>query len=204
MSSAKNYVARLFTWLLFAGIFLTIGGLFLFSTLTQRSEDSVDDAETAVSIPGPTIPRQAAQSTHGTVPDDWVLRPVASDAEPVSFAEASPVKAVVNLWATWCTPCVKEMPTLQALHDSTSDGVSVVLVSQERKRTVRQFLADKDYDVPVYVASDLPTVLEGRGIPRTFVVDGQGRVRYRHVGAANWNTDAVRRLLWSVPDGDSS
>jgi thiol-disulfide isomerase/thioredoxin len=203
MSSAENYVARLFTWLLFAGVFLTIGGLFLFSTLTQQAEDSSDDPETVVSIPGPDIPRQAAQSTHGVVPDGWMLRPVAPDAGPVSFAEATYEKAVVNLWATWCTPCVKEIPTLQALHASTSDSVSVVLVSQEKKGTVRQFLADKDYDVPVYVTSALPTALEGRGIPRTFIVDGQGRVRYRHVGAANWNTDAVRRLLWRVPDDPS-
>jgi len=57
MSSAENYVARLFTWLLFAGVFLTIGGLFLFSTLTQQAEDSGDDAGTAVSIPSPDISR---------------------------------------------------------------------------------------------------------------------------------------------------
>jgi thiol-disulfide isomerase/thioredoxin len=203
MSSAENFFARLFTWLLFAGIFLTIGGLFLFSTLTQQSDNSLDGSEPAVSMPGPTVPRQAAQSTHGTVPDDWTLRPVASDAGPISFAEATREKTVINLWATWCTPCVKEIPTLQALHASTSDSVSVLLVSQEKKQTVRQFLADKNYDVPVYVASYLPSVLEGRGIPRTFVVDGQDRVRYRHVGAADWNTNAVRRLLWRVPNDPS-
>lgn len=203
MSSIRSFFARLFTWPFFVGvgtgIVLMFGGLSLLSFLVNQQLQDQAGGPDATTLTGPKISERAARSVHGTVPADWTLRPVSADAEPVSFAEATGHKTVVNLWATWCGPCVKEMPTLESLHSSTGDSVSVVLVSGEEQSAVRQFLQDKDYEMPVYVASDLPSLLEGTGIPRTFVVDADGRVRYRHTGAADWNADAVHRLLRRLP-----
>lgn len=208
LSSLRSFFARLFTWPFFAGlgtgVVLTFGGIFLFSFIVMQQFEGQARESGAAPVSGPEISEQAARSVHGTVPSDWTLRPVSADAEPVPFAEATGETTVVNLWATWCGPCINEMPTLEALHTSTGDSVSVVLVSEEDRTTVRQFLDDKDYEMPVYVASDLPTVFEGMGIPRTFVVDAAGRVRYRHVGAANWNADAVRRLLRQLPGASAN
>jgi thiol-disulfide isomerase/thioredoxin len=207
LSSLRNFFARLFTWPFFVGIgtgvVLTLGGIFLFSFIMMQQFEGQAGESGAAPVSGPEISERAARSVLGTVPDDWTLRPVSADGKPIPFAEATSEKTVVNLWATWCGPCIKEMPTLEALHASTGDSVSVVLVSEEDRTTVRQFLKDKDYEMPMYVASDLPSVLEGMGIPRTFVVDAAGRVRYRHTGAADWNADAVHRLLRRLPEASA-
>ncbi len=207
MSSIRSFFGRLFTWPFFVGlgtgIVLALGGLFLFSFIMMQQLEDQASGPNAAPVSAPNISEQAARSVHGTVPDDWTIRPVASGTDSTAFDEATEATTVVNLWATWCGPCVKEMPTLQSLHTSTSDSISVVLVSQEEKSTVRQFLEDKDYNMPAYVSSELPTVFEGTGIPRTFVVDAEGRVRYRHVGAADWNADAAHRLLQQMPESGS-
>lgn len=197
MSSIRRFFARLFTWPFFVGIgtgiVLTIGGAVLFSFIVMQQLGNGSASTTPVATP--EIPDRAAQSTYGTAPSNWTLRPVSSNTDSTTFAEATESKTVLNLWATWCGPCKAEMPTLQALHDSTESDVSVVLVSREEKKKVRQFLDDEGYSMPAYVASDLPSVLEGRGIPRTFVVGADGRILYRHVGAADWNGEAVHRFL---------
>jgi thiol-disulfide isomerase/thioredoxin len=99
---------------------------------------------------------------------------------------------VVNVWATWCQPCRSELPTLQALHDSTG---TVVLVSDEPRDEVRAFLDRAGHDMPAYVAGQWPSVLEGQAVPRTFVVDGNGQVIYRHVGAADWGSAPTYAFL---------
>ena len=209
MSSIRNFFARLFTWPFFVGVgtgvFLTIGGAAFLSFLAIQQ---FGDESTTAPAGAPSISDRAAQSVHGTAPSDWSLRPVSSEADSTTFAEATDSTTVLNLWATWCGPCKAEMPSLQALHDSTGTNVSVVLVSRERKKKVRQFLEKKGYSMPVYVASDLPSVFDGSGIPRTYVIGADGRVLYRHVGAADWNADAVHRFLGRLngnrPSGASS
>jgi thiol-disulfide isomerase/thioredoxin len=208
LSSLQNFFARLFTWPFFVGlgtgIVLVLGGLGLFSFIMMQQVKDRARGASGAPVSAPNISERAARSVHGTVPADWTLRPVSADAGPTSFGDATGEKTVVNLWATWCGPCINEMPTLEALHTSTGDSVSVVLVSEEKRTTIRQFLEDKDYDMPVYVASELPAVFEGTAIPRTFVVDAAGRVRYRHVGAADWNADAVHRLLRQLPEATAA
>lgn len=206
MPRIRRFFSRLFTWPFFVGIgtgiALMIGGFSLMTFfMVQQLEDRAGDS--GGSVASPEISDRADQSVHGTVPDDWTIQPVSNGADSTAFGKATGTTTVVNLWATWCGPCVEEMPTLEALHTSTGDSVSVVLVSGEEKSTVRQFWEDRDYSMPVYVTSELPTVFQGEAIPRTFILDADGRVRYRHVGAADWNADAVHRLLQQIPKGDS-
>jgi peroxiredoxin len=86
---------------------------------------------------------------------------------------------LVNFWATWCPPCRKEMPDLQALYDEYKDkGLIVLAISDEDSAKVRQFIADKKYTYPILLdpgrKANEAFVVEG--IPKSFVYDRTGKL----------------------------
>lgn len=100
---------------------------------------------------------------------------------------------ILNFWATWCAPCVAEMPSLVRLHAATSDlGVNMACVSQESREAVAKFLEKRGLSAPVYLlAGDPPECFRTRGIPATFILDKRGMIALRHVGAASWDDASV-------------
>ena len=106
----------------------------------------------------------------------------------------------LNVWATWCGPCRMEMPAIQALHDSLKDEkVAFVLVSEEETETVREYIEEHQFRFPVYISgSSLPDEFQSDGIPATFIVDRQGHVVLKSIGASDWNTDGCRAYLRSL------
>lgn len=138
---------------------------------------------------------------HGDVPGGWTLRPVSETAsseasgESIRFEELQDGPVVVNKWATWCPPCVEEIGSLQSLHGRSREETSIVLVSEEDVETVRRFVEKRGVSVPMYVTDEMPAALEGKTIPRTYVVKADREVVYRHVGAADWSADRVYRFL---------
>jgi len=109
--------------------------------------------------------------------------------------------AVVNFWATWCAPCVEEMPALDRLHAALkAERIEVVAISVDRGglRQVAPFFATHDLrNLPVYVDPTGASMraFAVRGLPTTVVVDGEGRDRGRLEGAAAWDSPAAQRLL---------
>lgn len=99
---------------------------------------------------------------------------------------------VVNLWATWCAPCVAEMAALAALSRTLApDDIAVLPLSSDRggADAVRRFYAAHEIAaLPVLIdpQSEAARALGARGIPTTIIVDKQGRERARLEGAADW------------------
>jgi len=100
---------------------------------------------------------------------------------------------ILNFWATWCGPCVAEMPSLQRLLAATSDlDVALACLTREKPESVRRFLEKRGLTLPVYfVENDPPACFRSRGIPATFVLGKTGRIVMRHVGAARWDDPSV-------------
>jgi thiol-disulfide isomerase/thioredoxin len=139
-------------------------------------------------------PDIAQSGSHGQVDYSGTLRTVNGAEAPMNRFRGKPL--FVNVWATWCGPCVAEMPSIQSLYDATKDaGVAFLLISEEEADVVSRFVADGQYTFPVYVTEKLPGVFESRGIPTTFIVDREGKIIYRHTGGADWNSDSCQKLL---------
>jgi thiol-disulfide isomerase/thioredoxin len=137
------------------------------------------------------------QETLGENEYGWKL--TALDGSETSLAAHRGKVVFVNVWATWCGPCVAEMPSIQSLYDSTQkEGVAFVLVSQETPDVVKTFVAGEKYTFPVFTTHNIPDKFETQGIPATFIVDRQGAIAHKHLGSANWNTDACRKLLQAL------
>lgn len=110
--------------------------------------------------------------------------------EQVSFAEFSKGKPVlINFWATWCGPCIKEMPDLVALSDEyAAKGGLVIGISVDKDSDALTLVSDftKEYNVqyPIIIDNgDLEKAFGGmRGIPATFFVDKKGKIVKKLIG----------------------
>ena len=113
---------------------------------------------------------------------------------------------VLNFWATWCPPCVAEMPSLERLYRTlTPEGLSVVTVStDEDQAELRKFVSEHGLTLPVLLdpggrlaAGDYRTT----GYPETFLLDRQGRILKHVVGPAEWDSPEtmaeLRKLMAS-------
>jgi thiol-disulfide isomerase/thioredoxin len=105
----------------------------------------------------------------------------------------------MNIWATWCAPCVAEMPGINALYEKVKDDKDVVflMISEDRDfQKAKDWIADKGFDLPIHqLASQLPTVYETGVVPTTFVISKDGKIVVKKTGMANYNTKRFERLL---------
>lgn len=132
---------------------------------------------------------------------DWEL--LSMDGEVVNFSKSLGKPIVLNLWATWCPPCVAEMPSLQNLYDSFNEEVDFYFVSSEDSDKLSKWLKTKEYNLPVYNAySAFPKTLESNTLPTTFVMDRQGQIVMKEVGSAKWDSDSMKNYLQLLIDED--
>ena len=121
-----------------------------------------------------------------------------------TFADWRGKVVLLNLWATWCLPCRKEMPSLDRLQKELgSDKFEVVAVSVDRKGLAasKKFLDETKVErLALYVdpTARLNSELRAVGLPATLLVDAQGREIGRLLGPAEWDSEDAKRLIRSV------
>ena len=128
------------------------------------------------------------------------------DGRPVSLAAWQGQVVIVNVWATWCAPCRREMPALSALQDKYRNQLRVLGILQDNVTTefAREFLRSARVGYPVVrstfdLEQHLPAVL---ALPTTFVIDRAGRLVAMYaaeVDAATLEREVLRLLGGGVP-----
>ncbi len=102
----------------------------------------------------------------------------------------------LSYWATWCPPCIAELPGIQALYTDYKDRINFILLTQEEVTRVQRFMEKKGYDLPVYFPlMPPPDVLQENSIPTNYIIDAQGTIVIKETGAADWNSTATRAVL---------
>ncbi len=103
---------------------------------------------------------------------------------------------LINFWATWCPPCIAEMPSLEKLYSDYKDKIIFLFVSNEDNERVSAFITKNDYTFNVYKPlTQYPKVFNVSTIPRTFLIDKKGKIVIDKTGASNWNSDKVRIVI---------
>lgn len=146
---------------------------------------------------GPRPPEPSLEGSGTGEPASYAWTFLDLQDRPATFSQFKGKVVFLNIWATWCGPCVEELPSLAALAPRAArDGIVVLPVSVDRggAAAVRAFYASHGVDgLPIWNDPDgtASGALGLRGVPTTFLLDAQGREVAKLEGAAHWNADGV-------------
>ena len=141
--------------------------------------------------------RLEAEKPAGSRPADYSWTLYDLDDAPVEFSRFRGKTVFLNVWATWCPPCVQEMPSIAKLASNPNlKDVAFVCVSvDDSSATVKRFLAGKSWPMTVLRAQNTPAAFSTQGIPATFLIAPDGRIARSEVGSADWDDPKVISML---------
>jgi len=107
-------------------------------------------------------------------------------------------KLFVNLWASWCPPCKREMPSIEKLYRSLDTAkVKFLLVSlDDQFEMAKKYVSSQKLKLPIYYPAErLPLLFQVQGIPATFIFDETGQLIKRVDGGENYDTKEYKSML---------
>ena len=120
------------------------------------------------------------------------------DGSVVRLSENKGRVVLINFWATWCVPCLYELPHVQKLYERyRNKGLTVLAISTDFDRArVKPFVRKNGYTFPVLFADPgVQSDYEVRSIPTTYLIDGKGRLRFMQMG---YGPDTGTELEWAL------
>jgi len=130
---------------------------------------------------------------------DYNFSMITGEGNPVRLGDFEGKVTFVNVWASWCPPCVAEMPTIESLYSQVSDHEDIrfvmLSVDQERKNAT-DFMNNRGYRMPYqFPTSSLPNAFNSSVLPTTYVVSKEGQIVYKKEGIADYSSPAFRDWL---------
>lgn len=125
---------------------------------------------------------------------EWVLNNEAGETVKLGLFREKPV--FLNFWATWCPPCVAELPEIQKAWEKHGESVEFLLVTNQDADVVKAFMEKHGYTVPVhYAKTPIPVSFDHSSIPTTFIISAEGKIVLRKKGAVNWDSKGTDRIV---------
>jgi len=192
MSQRRLSTGKIATFLLTIVAVAAIGGFMAKDFLARFTDDATCRPEQA------TFKRYQAADGRPAAPRQPILD---AEGKERHLAEWRGKGVVVNFWATWCAPCVKEMPQLDRLKAMlATEGVDVLAISEDRQgiavaKTFHEVNKLRDLAVMADPKGGLLRAFKGQGLPTTVLIDRQGRHVGTVTGAAEWDAPEVVAFL---------
>ncbi|MEO5566965.1 MAG: TlpA disulfide reductase family protein [Gemmatimonadaceae bacterium] len=168
---------------------LIVMALFVVAACAKADAPAADSASGRIEV-GETAPAYAASTMTG---------------DPVSLAALRGKVVLLNVWATWCGPCRKEIPELRALHATYKDrGLELIGVSVDADgtdETIKEFLTEFKMDYAIWRDPNeaVSATFRMAGVPATFLIDRRGIIRWKATGAVEPGdstlTSAIEKAL---------
>ncbi|MBK9291559.1 MAG: redoxin domain-containing protein [Bacteroidetes bacterium] len=125
---------------------------------------------------------------------NWSVQDQHGQWIPLASHKGKPV--FLNFWATWCPPCIAEMPDIQDLYNDYGAKVAFLLITDEDPSVVDAFMKRRNFDMPVhYHRYAVPPAFATNSIPTTWIISPEGKVLMHKTGAAKWNSTSMRSFL---------
>ncbi len=132
---------------------------------------------------------------------DYNMKLRTLDGEILNFEDYKNKVVFINFWATWCAPCIAEMPNIQSLYEKIdSENIKFVMISLDRNtEKARKFIEKKGFTFPVYEpVGYLPDVYYASELPTTFVISPEGQIVTKKVGMANYDKKGFLNYLYKL------
>ena len=132
---------------------------------------------------------------------DFSMLLLNSKGEKVSLEQYRGKTIFINFWATWCPPCVAEMPGINKMYnDIDKDKIEVLMVSFDQKfEKAIQYKSKNAFDFEIYApAAAIPQMYDSPSIPTTFIIDSKGNLAFTHKGMADYNRADFKEFLKSL------
>lgn len=130
---------------------------------------------------------------------DYNFQLIDQSGERISFEKMKGKTVFLNFWATWCPPCIAEMPDIHDLYEKMSEDSSIefVLVSLDDDFSkAKDFISRKNYQFPIYsLATQRPSVFQNNVVPTTYIISKEGQIVAQRSGMAKYDTEEIRNLL---------
>ncbi len=146
--------------------------------------------------PGGLTPPDLARSGHNVPVDyEWTVEDL--EGKPVKLSAFQGKTIFLNVWATWCGPCLREMPAIENLATNGKwkdrDIVFLAISTDMKADTLRRFVKDRPMTglTVLRTTTPPPLALDSDGIPATFVIDRAGKVVVSQIGSAAWDDASV-------------
>ena len=105
----------------------------------------------------------------------------------------------INYWATWCNPCLAEMPYMAELYENYKDEKDIIFLylSREKLEVIKNYIPKDEslQQLPIYKIITDDEFFATSGIPTTFIVNSDGEVIVKDLGSAFWNDESVFKLI---------
>lgn len=128
---------------------------------------------------------------------EWTLYDL--ENQPVQFNKFKGKTIFLNIWATWCPPCIAEMPSIARLAENPrlkDKGIEFICVATDESASdVSRYLRGKNWGMTVLRAESMPEAYLSEGIPATYAISPEGLVVGAVVGSSDWDTPEVVEFL---------
>ncbi len=190
----KNNGKKQRKWLSFSNVLTVAMVVFITAMLVNPNVKAyVIQGLMKVGLFKPSIPSQKSggeQNTSENITANVVF--LDTKMQTLKLADLKDKVIFINFWATWCPPCIAEMPSINNLykHYKSNDNIVFLLVDADGDlKKSGDFMKKRGFDLPVYIpAGTIPESMFAGSLPTTVVLNKQGRVVFYHEGSANYQS----------------
>jgi peroxiredoxin len=147
----------------------------------------------------PELSHNLTPVTKITPASDFELQDM--DEEKKKLSDYRGKVILLNFWATWCPPCIREMPSMERLHQQiNADDFKVIAINQMEDTDqvfafTGQLEIDPTFEILFDSRSEVSQAYAVRGLPTTYLIDKKGNIRYRAVGGREFNHPEVVKII---------
>lgn len=145
----------------------------------------------SATLPNPEI--ESTKNENESPLADFKLRVKDLEGNIINMADYKDKVIFLNFWATWCMPCVAELPSINKMYLSLKNkDIAFLLISNEQPEKVKHYHERKKYDVPFHIIDKdgfIPQQYYSRSIPTTFIINKKGRIVKSTVGPEDWDDE---------------
>ncbi len=179
-------------------IFAIFGGLYVTGLHTEVL-GFLQRGILATGLMNPDLEKNEELVLNDAIPAaDFNMELINSKGEKVAMQDLKGKVIFMNVWATWCPPCIAEMPGINNLYNEVDrEKVAFIMLSVDKDfQKAIDFNQKKGYDFEIYkLAGGMPLMYQTQSIPSTFVINAEGKLVMTHLGMGDYDTNKFKKFL---------